>query len=80
MRSPCCLCVPPNVASQQLGKHIPMATNTHTTTEKLLDGMFSVRFVSYQITHHVVKEKRVIKFRLLLVLKLCYSLYYKTVN
>jgi hypothetical protein len=51
MRSPCCLCVcmcmPPIVAGQRLGKKIPAARNTHTTIE-LLAASFSMLSVSYQ--------------------------------
>jgi hypothetical protein len=36
------------VARQRLGKHVPATTNTHETDE-LLDAVFSMRFVSYQI-------------------------------
>jgi hypothetical protein len=51
MRSPCCLCAcvsRVNVARQRLGKHVPDATNTHVI-EELLDAVFSVWSVSYQI-------------------------------
>jgi hypothetical protein len=65
MRSPYCLCVPPQqllnavwqdawkpeemaVASQWLGKYVPMTTNTRTTIEELLDTVFSVWFMLYQ--------------------------------
>jgi hypothetical protein len=41
------VCVPPIVARQLLGKHVPTATNTHPTIE-LLDASFSMRSVSYQ--------------------------------
>jgi hypothetical protein len=44
----CCLCVPPIVARQRLGKHIPAATNTHATIEELLDTILSMRSVFYQ--------------------------------
>jgi hypothetical protein len=60
MRSTCCLCVcvsPPNVARQRLGKHIHTATNIHTTIE-LLDGMFSMRSVSYHILN-ICSERKV---------------------
>jgi hypothetical protein len=41
-----CLCVlPSNVARQ----HVPMATNTHGTIAELLDAVFSMQSVSYQI-------------------------------
>jgi hypothetical protein len=36
------------VAKQWLNKHVPAATNTHATTE-LLDVLFSMQSVSYQI-------------------------------
>jgi hypothetical protein len=52
MRSPCCVCVcmctPLIVAKQQMGKHVPAATNTHATVEELLDPSFSLRSVSYE--------------------------------
>jgi hypothetical protein len=54
MRSPCCLYVcdlPLNVARQRLGKHVPAATNTRATTEELLDALFSMRSMSYQILY-----------------------------
>jgi hypothetical protein len=44
-----CLCIPPIVATQRLGKYVSAATNTHATIEELLDAMFSMRPVSYQI-------------------------------
>jgi hypothetical protein len=52
MRSPCCLCVfvlPPKVARQRLGKHVPAATNTHATVKELLDPVFSMRSALNQI-------------------------------
>jgi hypothetical protein len=52
MISPCCLCVcvfPFIAARQRLGKQIPKLTNTHATVEELLDAVFSMRSVSYQI-------------------------------
>jgi hypothetical protein len=50
MRSHCCLCVPPNlVARQLLSKHIPVATDAHPTIEELLDAVFSMWSVLYQI-------------------------------
>jgi hypothetical protein len=33
------------VSRQQVGKHIPVPTNTHTTTELLLETVFSTRSV-----------------------------------
>jgi hypothetical protein len=50
MRSPCCLCVFP-LNKPLLDKHIPSATNTHVTVEELLDAVFYMRSVSYQILH-----------------------------
>jgi hypothetical protein len=38
-----CTCIPPVVARQRLGKHVPTAT-----VEELLDASFSLRSVSYQ--------------------------------
>jgi hypothetical protein len=63
MRSFFCLCDPPPqlvkagivepeetvVARQRLGNHFPAATNTHATVEELMDVVFSMRSVSYQI-------------------------------
>jgi hypothetical protein len=65
MRSSSCLCAQPShpqhlkagilepeetaVAVQQLGKHVPMVTNTHATIEGLLDAVFSMLSVLYQI-------------------------------
>jgi hypothetical protein len=34
------VCVTPIVARQQLGKHIPAATNTHAAIEEKLDSSF----------------------------------------
>jgi hypothetical protein len=63
MVSPCCLraCASPQrlkagivepeemtLVRKRLGKHIPAATNIHAITE-LLDEVFSMRYVSYQI-------------------------------
>jgi hypothetical protein len=51
MGSPCCLyvcmCIPPIVARQWLGKHYPEATNTHVRIEKVLDAS-SMRSVKCQ--------------------------------
>jgi hypothetical protein len=33
------------VSRQQIGKHVPAATDTHTTIELLLETVFSVRSV-----------------------------------
>jgi hypothetical protein len=61
MISPCYLyvCVPQRlkagivehmaVARQWLSKHIPMATDTHATTEELLGVVFSTQCAWYQI-------------------------------
>jgi hypothetical protein len=54
-----CLCIPPIVARQRLGKNSPVArhrlgrnvtvvTNTHATIEELLGASFSMWPVSYQ--------------------------------
>jgi hypothetical protein len=54
MRAPCCLCVcicipPPTIiARKRLNKHVPIAMNTHTTIEKLLDVLFSMQSISHQ--------------------------------
>jgi hypothetical protein len=37
------------VARQWLGKHFHMATNTHAQIKELLEAVFSMRPVSYQI-------------------------------
>jgi hypothetical protein len=37
------------VARQRLGKHVPALTNAHGTVVDLLDAVFSVRSVMYQI-------------------------------
>jgi hypothetical protein len=55
MRSPYCLCVcvsHPIVARQQLGKHVPSATNTRAKAEPL-DAVFSMRFVVSNTQHAV---------------------------
>jgi hypothetical protein len=47
-QSTCLYVYPLIVAKQRLGKHVPAATNTHSTREELLDASFSVRSMSYQ--------------------------------
>jgi hypothetical protein len=42
------LCVLYNAARQRLDKQVPTATNTHKTTEELLDAVFFVRSVFNQ--------------------------------
>jgi hypothetical protein len=37
------------IARQRLGKHFPAATNTRAKKEGLLDAVFSMRSLSYQI-------------------------------
>jgi hypothetical protein len=37
------------IARQRVGKHVPVAMNTHTAIEELLDMVFSVWSVSDQI-------------------------------
>jgi hypothetical protein len=59
MRLPTYLYVPLNVARQQLGRYVPAATNTHKTIEELLDAVFSMRSVSYQI-YLVCSERKVV--------------------
>jgi hypothetical protein len=56
MGSPRCLCVPsPNkpertaVAKQRFGKHVPAAKNRRAVIEELLEEVFSMRSMSYQI-------------------------------
>jgi hypothetical protein len=44
------------VAMQRLGKHVPAATNTHATTQELLDSVFSMRSVLSN-TQYGVKGK-----------------------
>jgi hypothetical protein len=45
-----CLCVyTPIAARQRLGKNVTVATNTHATTEELLDASFSMWPVWYQV-------------------------------
>jgi hypothetical protein len=39
----------PTVARQRLGKHVPAVPNTHTTVEVLLDVVFSMWSMSYEI-------------------------------
>jgi hypothetical protein len=48
MRSAVCLSVYSYIIAR-LGKHVPAATNTLATVEQLLDAVFSMRSVSYQI-------------------------------
>jgi hypothetical protein len=50
MRSGCCvcLCIPPIVARQRLGRNVTAVTNTHATVVELLDATFSIWPVSYQ--------------------------------
>jgi hypothetical protein len=43
-----CICILLIVARQQLGKHIPVATDTHAAIEEFLDASISVRSVSYE--------------------------------
>jgi hypothetical protein len=43
-----CLCIPPIVARQRLGRNVTAVTNTYATIEELLDASFSMRSVSYQ--------------------------------
>jgi hypothetical protein len=52
------VCLPPNVARQQLGKHVPLVSNTHATEKELLDAVFSVRSMSYDILRIQRKESR----------------------
>jgi hypothetical protein len=37
------------VTRQRLGKHFPAATNTHATVEELLDAVFSMWSLSFQV-------------------------------
>jgi hypothetical protein len=37
------------VARQRLGKQVPAATNRRATIEELMDAVFSMRAVSYEI-------------------------------
>jgi hypothetical protein len=43
-----CLCIPTIVSRKRLGKHVPSATNTHTTIEELLEASFCMRSASCQ--------------------------------
>jgi hypothetical protein len=47
MRSPCC--DRHNVARQRIGRHVPEARNTQATIEELLDPVYPMESVSYQI-------------------------------
>jgi hypothetical protein len=58
MRTPYCMCLCPlsivkaklmAVASQRIHKYVPASPNTHATIEKLLNAMFSMRPVPYEI-------------------------------
>jgi hypothetical protein len=57
MRFAVCMCVCPTIvepeetaiARQQPGKYIPMTVNTYATIEELLDIVFSMRYMSYQV-------------------------------
>jgi hypothetical protein len=57
MRSLCSLCVRVSghphsiVARQRLGKHVSASTNTQTTTKELLDVVFSMRSVQYELLY-----------------------------
>jgi hypothetical protein len=83
MKSPYCLCacvslhhlktgiLEPEetaIARQHLTKHVPAATNIHSTRGKIMDVVFSVRLVSYQIFREQKKESR----RLILHRTSCY--------
>jgi hypothetical protein len=65
MRSRCCLCVclciPPIVAKQRLGRNVNAVTNTHATIEELLDSSFSMWPVSYR-GKQFFPERLVFKF------------------
>jgi hypothetical protein len=55
------VCVPPpNDATQQLDKHIPAATNTHETVAEILNAMFSVPSLSYQMLIRYWKENKLL--------------------
>jgi hypothetical protein len=41
------------IARQWLDKHVPAVTNTYATIEELLDAVFSMQSVSYQIINSV---------------------------
>jgi hypothetical protein len=47
------------IARQQLGKHISAAMNTHATIEEVLDSVFSVGSMSYQIWYSMCSERKV---------------------
>jgi hypothetical protein len=40
--------IPPIIARQRLGRNVTVVTNTHATTEQLLDASFSMWPVSYE--------------------------------
>jgi hypothetical protein len=52
------LCPTSDVARQRFGKHVPAATNTLATIGKLLDAVFSMRFVLYQIICSETKNNK----------------------
>jgi hypothetical protein len=51
------VCVPPNFARQRLSKHVVATTNTYSI-EELLDLMFSLWSVSYEILNMQWKHSR----------------------
>jgi hypothetical protein len=75
MISRCCLCIPRNVdrqrlgknplivARQQLGRNVTAVTNTHATTEELLEASFSMRPVSYQGKEEIVSSQNFLLLR-----------------
>jgi hypothetical protein len=44
-----CMCTSSITVRQQLGKYVPMATNTHATMEELLEASFSMSSMLYQM-------------------------------
>jgi hypothetical protein len=44
------MCISTIIARQWLNKHVPVPTNSHATTEELLDASFSMQTTSYQNT------------------------------
>jgi hypothetical protein len=50
------------IARQWLGEHIPMASNTQTAVEELLDVAFSMPVCVISNTQYAVKGKLVISF------------------
>jgi hypothetical protein len=50
------------IARQRLGKQVPAARNTHATIKEVLDTVFSMQVVSYQILSALCNGRKVIPF------------------